>query len=101
VEEESVTRYNVRMAPKSSLDGDRIRIDRPGSPPREAGIPRSATSTPEATLVTPVSGAMRHMSIKEDSPTPDAPKQKRGASQESGNFEKDVKPKKRARVAFA
>ena len=93
--------YVVRMAPKSSLDDDGAGIERPDGLPREQGIPRSATSTPETTLVTPVSGAMRHMSIKEESPTPDAPRQKRGVSQESGNVKEDVKPKKRARVAFA
>ena len=97
-----MTRYDVRMAPQDVLDGDRIRIERPDSLPREEGIPRSATSTPESTtLVTPVSGDMRHISIKEESPTPNAPRQKRAALQESGDFEEDVKPKKKARVAFA
>ena len=96
-----MARYTVRMAPKSSLDGDRIMIERPDSLPGDQGITQSAPSTPETTLVTPVSGAMRHMLIKEESPTPDAPRQKRGVSQESGNVKEDVKPKKRARVAFA
>jgi hypothetical protein len=89
------------MALRGGRDDDIDIIERPGRLPREEGIPRSATSTPEATLVTPVSGAMRHMSIKEESPTPNPPIQKRGASQEGENVEEDIKPKKRARVAFA
>jgi hypothetical protein len=97
VAEDSVTRYDVRMAPKNVLG-----LERPDSLPREEGISPSAISTPETTtLVTPVSGNMRHMSIKEDSPTPNASRQKRGVSQESGNVEEDVQQKKRARVAFA
>ena len=101
MEEDSVTRYEVRMAPKGGLDDDGLGIERPDSPPKEEAIPRSATSTPEAVLVTPVSGAMRHMSVKEESPTPKGPKQTRGTSRESVNEEEDVKPKKRARVTFA
>ena len=97
-----MTRFRVRMAPKDIINGDRIRLERPVSLPRKEGISQWAISTPETTtLVTPVSGAMRHMSIKEESPTPNAPRQKRGTSQKSGNLEKDVQPKKRARVAFA
>ena len=101
VEEDSGTRYEVRMAPKGGLDDDDLDIERPDSPPKEEAITRSATSTPEAVLVTPVSGAMRHMSVKEESPTPEGPKQKRGISQDDGSVEEDVKPKKRARVTFA
>lgn len=100
MEEDSVARFNVRMAPKNGRNDDVSTLQRPDKP-REDGASQSATSTPEATLVTPVSGAMQHMSIKEESPTPKASRQKRGASQEDGNVEENVKPKKRARVAFA
>ena len=84
------------MAPKDTDDG----VEAEREPANKEDTDRTATSTPETALVTPVSGAMRHMPIKAESPTPED-KLRRGLSLEAGPVATDVKPKKRARVAFA
>lgn len=101
VEEDSAARYTVRLAPVGATEATNHDTERQNRAARDARIPRSATSTPEPALVTPVSGAMRHMSIKEESPTPEVLGQKRGLSPGIEHIEEDVKPKKKARVAFA
>jgi hypothetical protein len=86
------------MAPQDGREEDFVRNQRPGVP-REEGIPRSATLTPEATLVTPITHDMRYVSLSQGSPTPDPPRgrQRRDLSPEVKM--EDRKGKKRARFA--
>lgn len=83
------------MAPEKAIEEAEIGADRPG---QEA---RSATSTPETTLVTPVSRDMARAFIKEESPTPTDSRKRTRSPTAVASGTSNVQPKKRMRVAFA
>lgn len=93
VEHESEGRFEARMAPFTSTDVDRSEVSSPMMP------------TPQ--LITPASGDMIRMYIKEDSPSPNRSglAKRRHVdgedSQDETTLSAGEKPKKRARVAFA
>jgi hypothetical protein len=97
---DSLARHSIRMAPLGAVDEESDEAEPIDRRAKEESSRRAGVSSPESALVTPVSGDMRQISVRDESPTPVA-KQKRGSSQTGRDLEEDVKPKKRARVAFA